>query len=126
MNKTDVETVSSRTDKLLVGAALLLVLVGVVGFSFLADRPMILRVALLLGGVALGLVVAWFSEPGKRFIGFAQEGYEEAKRVTWPTRDETLKTTGVVFLFVGVMAIFLFLVDKVVEKGLYDWVLGWK
>jgi preprotein translocase subunit SecE len=126
MNKTDVETVSSRTDKFLVGAALLLVLVGVVGFSFLADRPMVLRVALLLGGVVLGLVVAWFSEPGKRFIGFAREGYEEAKRVTWPTRDETLKTTGVVFLFVGVMAVFLFLVDKVVEKGLYDWVLGWK
>jgi len=126
MNKTDVETVSSGTDKLLVGAALLLVLVGVVGFSFWSEKPMVLRVALLLGGVVLGLVVAWFSEPGKRFIGFAQEGYEEAKRVTWPTRDETLKTTGVVFLFVGVMAVFLFLVDKVVEWGLYDKVLGWK
>ena len=126
MNKTDVETVSSRTDKLLVVAALLLVLVGVIGFSFWSDRPMVLRVALLLGGVVLGLVVAWFSEPGKRFIGFAREGYEEAKRVTWPTRDETLKSTGVVFLFVGVMAIFLFLVDKAVEKTLYDWVLGWK
>jgi preprotein translocase subunit SecE len=126
MNKTDVETVSSRTDKLLVGAALLLVLVGVVGFSFWSEKPMVLRVALLLGGVVLGLVVAWFSEPGKRFIGFAREGYEEAKRVTWPNREETLKTTGVVFLFVGVMAIFLFLVDKVVEWGLYDKVLGWK
>jgi preprotein translocase subunit SecE len=126
MNKTDVETVSSRTDKFLVVAALLLVLVGVVGFSFLGDARMVWRVALLLGGVVLGLVVAWFSEPGKRFIGFAREGYEEAKRVTWPTRDETLKTTGVVFLFVGVMAIFLFMVDKVVEKALYDWVLGWK
>jgi len=126
MNKTDIETVSGRADKLLVGLALLLVLVGVVGFSFWSERPMVLRVALLLGGVVLGLAVARFSEPGKRFIGFAREAYEEAKRVTWPSRDETLKTTGVVFLFVGVMAIFLFLVDKVVEKTLYDWVLGWK
>jgi preprotein translocase subunit SecE len=87
---------------------------------------MLLRVAVLLGGVALGLVVAWFTEPGKRFIGFAREGYEETKRVTWPGRDETLKTTLVVFGFVGVMALFLFLVDKAVEKTLYDWVLGWK
>jgi preprotein translocase subunit SecE len=87
---------------------------------------MALRFALLLGGVAAGLAVAWFSEPGKRFIGFAREGYDEAKRVTWPTRDETLKTTGVVFLFVGVMAIVLFVVDKGLEKVLYDWVLGWK
>ena len=126
MNKTDIQTVSSPVDKVLVGVALLLVLVGVVGFSFWADQPMVLRLALLLGGMAMGLAVAWFSEPGKRFIAFAHEGYEEAKRVTWPTRDETLKTTGVVFLFVGVMAVFLFLVDKAVEKALYDWVLGWK
>jgi len=126
MNKTDIQTVSSPVDKVLVGVALLLVLVGVVGFSFWSDQPMVLRLALLLGGMAMGLAVAWFSEPGKRFIAFAHEGYEEAKRVTWPTRDETLKTTGVVFLFVGVMAVFLFLVDKAVEKALYDWVLGWK
>jgi preprotein translocase subunit SecE len=31
-----------------------------------------------------------------------------------------------VFGFVGVMAVFLFAVDKGVEKLLYDWVLGWK
>jgi preprotein translocase subunit SecE len=126
MNKTEVQTVSSRADKLLVGIALLLVLVGVIGFSFWSDKPMVLRVGLLLGGIVLGLVVARFSEPGKRFIAFAHEGYEEAKRVTWPTRDETLKTTGVVFGFVGLMALFLFLVDKGVEKVLYDWVLAWK
>jgi preprotein translocase subunit SecE len=126
MNKTEVQTVSGRADKALVGVALLLVLVGVVGFSFWSEQPMVLRVALLLGGVSLGLVVAWFTEPGKRFIGFAREGYEEAKRVTWPTRDETLKTTLVVFGFVGAMALFLFLVDKAVEKTLYDCVLGWK
>ena len=126
MNKTEVQTVSSRADKALVSLALLLVLVGVVGFSFWSEQPMLLRAALLLGGVVLGLVVAWFTEPGKRFIGFAREGYEETKRVTWPTRDETLKTTLVVFAFVGAMALFLFLVDKAVEKALYDWVLGWK
>ena len=126
MNKTDVQTISGRGDKVLVGIAVALVLVGVVGFSFWAEQPMVLRLALLLGGMVLGLVVAWFSEPGKRFITFAHEAYEEAKRVTWPTREETLKTTGVVFLFVGVMAVFLFMVDKVVEKTLYDWVLGWK
>ncbi len=126
MNKTEVQTVSSRAAKALVSLALLLVLVGVVGFSFWSEQPMLLRAALLLGGVVLGLVVAWFTEPGKRFIGFAREGYEETKRVTWPSRDETLKTTLVVFVFVGAMALFLFLVDKAVEKALYDWVLGWK
>src|SRR5882672_10538203 len=102
MNKSDVETISGTGDKALVGVALLLVLVGVVGFTFWSEQPMLLR-----GGVVLGLVVAWFSEPGKRFIGFAREAYEETKRVTWPSRKETLSTTGVVFAFVGVMAVIL-------------------
>jgi preprotein translocase subunit SecE len=31
--------------------------------------------------------------------------------VVWPTRKETLQTTGVVFAFVFVMAIFLWMVD---------------
>jgi len=126
MNKTDVQTVSSGRDTALVVLALLFVLVGVVGFSFWSEQPMLLRVGLLIGGVVLGLAVAWFSEPGKRFIDFARDGYEETKRVTWPTKDETLKTTGVVFLFVGAMAVILYAIDKIVEWGLYDKVLGWK
>jgi preprotein translocase subunit SecE len=35
----------------------------------------------------------------------------EARKVVWPTRKETIQTTGVVFAFVVVMALFLWLVD---------------
>ena len=35
----------------------------------------------------------------------------EAKKVVWPTRKETFQTTGVVFLLVVVMAMFLWVVD---------------
>jgi len=37
-----------------------------------------------------------------------------------------LQTTGVVFVFMVVMAIFLWLTDKSLEWLLYDVVLGWK
>ena len=37
-----------------------------------------------------------------------------------------VKTTGVVFLFVALMAVFLFAVDHAIEYGLYDLLLGWK
>jgi preprotein translocase subunit SecE len=59
-------------------------------------------------------------------LEFIQEVREEARKVTWPTGKETIQTTGVVFVFVTIMAIFLFLVDKSIEWGLYDLVLGWK
>ena len=47
----------------------------------------------------------------RNFYAYARESIEEAKRVVWPTRKETLQTTGVVFAFVFVMAVFLWLVD---------------
>jgi len=87
---------------------------------------MLNRVGILLGGIALGIVIAWFSPPGKRFLGFARESYDETRRVVWPSRKETVNMTGIVFALVVVMALFLFIVDKLLEWGLYDLLLGWK
>jgi len=126
MNKGEVETIGSGTDNLLVGFATLVALAGVIGFSFWSELALLARLGILLGGLGLGAGIAWFSAPGKRFLAFAQEAYEEVRKVTWPTNKESVQTTGVVFLFVAIMAIFLFLVDKAIEYGLYDLVLGWK
>jgi preprotein translocase subunit SecE len=126
MNKTDVETIGSATDNILVGLAVVVALAGLVGFSFFSDYALVARLGILLGGLVLGAGIAWFSVPGKRFLAFAQDAWEETKKVTWPTGKETVQTTGVVFVFVTVMAIFLFLVDHAIEYGLYDLLLGWK
>jgi preprotein translocase subunit SecE len=113
-------------DKVKFVAALLLLIAGIAGFYLLAEQPMILRVLSVLAGVAAGAGVAWFTEPGQRFFGFSQEAVAEAKKVAWPTRKETLQTTGVVFAFVFVMALVLYLADKSLEWVLYDLILGWK
>ena len=44
----------------------------------------------------------------------------------WPSRKETVQTTGLVFAFVVIMAVFLWLTDKSLEWVLYDLILGWK
>ena len=61
----------------------------------------------------------------KPFTFFRQVRAELAK-IVWPSRKETMQTTGMVFAFVVVMAIFLYLTDKSLEWVLYDLVLGWK
>ena len=48
---------------------------------------------------------------------FAQQVRQEANRITWPTRKETLVTTGMVFLMVFVAAIFFFVVDQMLSQG---------
>ena len=50
------------------------------------------------------------------------------RRSAWSgrSRKETVSTTGIVFGFVVLMAIFLFVVDKSLEWFLYDLLLSWR
>jgi preprotein translocase subunit SecE len=98
-------------DKIKIAVALVLVAVGVAGFYYLEQSPMILRVASVLAGLVAAAGVLWTSETGKQFFVFAHESVAETKKVVWPTRKETLQTTGVVFAFMVLMALFLWVVD---------------
>ena len=45
---------------------------------------------------------------------FVREVRAEMARVTWPSRKETMVTTGLVLAMVALAAMFFFLVDQVV------------
>ena len=126
MATQNVETVTSKADLALVTLAVLAALAGVLGFTFLTNQPTLARVGALIGGLVFAVVIAYFSQLGKRFLAYARESYEETKRVVWPSRKETVTTTGIVFGFVVIMAIFLFIVDKSLEWVLYDALLSWR
>jgi preprotein translocase subunit SecE len=48
---------------------------------------------------------------------FVQQVRQELSRVTWPTRKETMVTTGMVFVMVFIAAIFFFVVDQALAYG---------
>jgi preprotein translocase subunit SecE len=98
-------------ERIKIAIAALVAAGGLFAFYALGDKPVVVRLAVLLGAFALAVVVMWFTQAGRTFAAFARESWEEAKRVVWPSRKETLQTTGVVFVFVFVMAIFLWFVD---------------
>ncbi len=62
-------------------------------------------------------------EVGKSFIDIARDYLRdvvaELKKVTWPTRKETLGSTGVILIIVFLTSIFLGLVDAVLSKVLH-------
>jgi preprotein translocase subunit SecE len=99
------------TDKILMALAALLVVAGLAGFYYFSGSLAIARVASVLAGLTLAGLVFRTTTPGKQFYVYAQESVAETKKVVWPTRKETMQTTGIVFLFVVVMALFLWLVD---------------
>jgi len=50
-------------------------------------------------------------------LKFGREVRAEASRVTWPSRKETLITTGLVFALSAAAAVFFFVTDQVVGIG---------
>ena len=99
-------------DRLKIALAFVCIALGVFGYYWFSESAMVLRILMVLAGLIAAAGVAWLSAPGKEFFAFAQESWQEAGRVSWPTRKETVQTTAIVFLFVVVMALFLFAVDS--------------
>jgi preprotein translocase subunit SecE len=91
-------------------------LFGIGAFYWYDDRGLPLRIGMVVAGLAAGAALAWFSWYGREFWQFALAARVELRKVVWPTRDETIKTTYVVFIFAILMGLFFW--------GL-DWVLTW-
>lgn len=50
-------------------------------------------------------------------VKFFQEVRTETNKVTWPTRRETMITTGMVFVMSAVAALFFLFADQVIRFG---------
>jgi preprotein translocase subunit SecE len=124
MSNQSVQTVSTSNDKIKVVLAIIVAIVGVVGFYYLSDKPALVRAGALVAGLAFAVLILWTSSTGREFLNFAKEAVRETKKVVWPTRREAAQITGIVFAFVLVMAIFLWGTDKTLEFLLYDVILG--
>jgi preprotein translocase subunit SecE len=56
----------------------------------------------------------------KKIISFFQESFAELKKVTWPSREETVSSTKVVLVSTIIIAAMLGLVDFALFK-IVDW-----
>ena len=91
--------------------SVLVVFIGIGAFYWYDELPLVLRIAMVVGGLAVGAALVWFSWYGREFWQFVLAARIELRKVVWPERDETVKTTYVVFGFAIVMGIFFWLLD---------------
>jgi preprotein translocase subunit SecE len=56
-------------------------------------------------------------------VKFIRETRQEARKVTWPTKKETVTTTIVVFIMTFIMAVILFVADWVIAAAI-KFILG--
>ena len=104
---------AGTADKVKLYAAIVIVIAGVAGYYYLSSQPTWIRWMPVLGSLVLGAVVVAFSAYGAAFREFLSLSRVELRKIVWPARDETLKVTGVVFLFVAFFGVFFWLLDLV-------------
>lgn len=71
------------------------------------------RTAIVIAVIIAGLAVTLFTNKGHALLTFAREAYVELRKVVWPTRQEAVQTTIIVFVGVCVVSLFLYLCDLV-------------
>ena len=108
--QTSAATSSAKDTSLLI-VAVVAVLGGIVAYYWFDEQPLLLRVAMVIGGIAAGFGLMWLSSYGNDFVEFAPAARIELRKVVWPTRQDTFRTTVVVFGFAFAMGIFFFLLD---------------
>ncbi len=116
MAEVQTPTGASAKDTALMTLSIVLLLAGIVAFYWYDEQALPIRIGMVVAGVAAGAGLAWFSWYGREFWQFAIASRVELRKVVWPEREETIKTTYVVFIFAIVMGVFFW--------GL-DWVLTW-
>jgi preprotein translocase subunit SecE len=121
-----VQTVSPVVEKSKIYGALLLVVVSIAGFYFLGKQGALVQWAVLILGLIASFVLYLLSESGKELIALFRDSWRELKKVVWPSRKEAIQLTLYVFGFVVLMALLLWMTDKVLEWVLYDLILGWR
>ncbi|SHH70413.1 preprotein translocase subunit SecE [Massilia sp. CF038] len=128
MSNQSVQTVSTSNDKIKVALAVVAAIAGVVGFFYLKgqNKPALMCAGALVAGLVFAVLLLWTSATGRDFLNFAKESVRETKKVVWPSHKEARQITLIVFGFVLIMALFLWGTDQILQKVLYDWILGWK
>ncbi len=91
---------------------------GMVAYYWFENEPQVLRVLMVIGGLIGGLVLLYLSAPGRELWDYVQGSRVELRKMVWPTRQETWRTTLVVFIFVMALGVFFWIVDWALAKGM--------
>ena len=96
--------------------ALLLVAAGLFAFYWFDGQwPTGVRVLAVVVGLMAGVGVFMLTAKGAETREFLSESRFELRKVVWPTRQETNRTTGVVIIAVIVISLILAAFDWVIQ-----------
>jgi preprotein translocase subunit SecE len=114
---------SSAADAAKLMLALLLAAGGIFCFYWFDNAPQVVRVLGLIAAIVVAGAIAAFTALGRRARHYIAETQFEMRKVVWPTREETIKTTVVILIVVVILSLLLGAIDLLLKAVILDWLL---
>lgn len=108
---TNTESQGNALDTLKWGLVVLILAGAVVGNGYFSTESVLIRAVAVVVAIAVALFIATQTAKGKAAVDFAVEARNEVRKVVWPTRAETVQTTGIVFAVTALVGFCLWLLD---------------
>ena len=96
-------------------AAIGLIVAALAAFYLFPDDSLLLRVVGLLVAAGLAGAIAYTTAKGREGWHFLRDARTEVRKVVWPTRTETLQTTGIVIVMVSLLAVVMWGFDSLLS-----------
>jgi preprotein translocase subunit SecE len=105
------EEATSVSDIIKLILSPVLIILGVVGFYYFGDLQFLYRVIALVAVISCSVGVLFTTAIGAAIWSFIAESKQEFKRIVWPTKDEAIRTTILVFVMVSLVGFVLWFLD---------------
>jgi preprotein translocase subunit SecE len=114
---TQAEATTSVLDVVKQVLSVVFVAAGVAAFYYFSEVQLLYRVLGLLAVVIIVLGIMLTTDVGRNVWAFVLESKQEVRKVVWPTREETMRTTLLVFAMVFIVGLILWLLDMFLFWG---------
>ncbi len=117
------KVVTNKLDTVKLVLAMLVLVLGIVGYYEYEAKSLLYRVLGLVLMVSIALAISYTTRLGQAIVAFAHEARMEVRKVVWPTRQETVQTTLMVIVAVVIIGIILWIIDMILANAI-QWLTG--
>ena len=116
-------TATNPADKFRYIFSIALLIATLVAYYLLTDLDLALRVLIVVAGTAASVASIWTTAFGANTRKHLHDTQREVRQVVWPTREQAIRMTLIVFVAVFLVGLFLWLVDMFFLWGV-QWLTG--
>ncbi len=114
---TQAEAENSVFDIIKQVFSLAFVVSGLAAFYYFSELPLLYRSLAMVAVVIISVGIFFTTARGGSVWSFMLESKQEVRKVVWPTREETTRTTLMVFVMVFIVGLILWFLDMFLFWG---------